>query len=158
NVPAIAPLGESRCNTDVFRSLAQRLGFEAELFDVSDEQLARELLWKTATPDKVPPALRGITLKRLKHEGAIKLNACGAGGSPASAVISPASAVMSDLEQAGRLRHNAPFANGGFPTLSGKCELLCERLAKLGHDPLPTYIPPAESPASAPELAARFPL
>ncbi|HLQ43858.1 MAG TPA: molybdopterin dinucleotide binding domain-containing protein, partial [Planctomycetaceae bacterium] len=151
NVPAIAPLGESCCNTDVFRGLAQRLDFESEQFEVSDEQLARELLWETAAPDKVPPALRGITLKRLKQEGAIKLNACGAGGSPASAVLS-------DLEQAGRLRHNAPFANGGFPTPSGKCELFCKRLAKLGLDPLPTYIPPAESPASAPELAARFPL
>ena len=53
---------------------------------------------------------------------------------------------------------NAPFAVGGFPTPSGKCEFYCERLAKQGLDPLPTYIPPAESPDSAPELAARFPL
>jgi anaerobic selenocysteine-containing dehydrogenase len=53
---------------------------------------------------------------------------------------------------------HAPFANGNFPTPSGKCEFRCERLAALGFDPLPTYIPPSESPASAPELAKKFPL
>jgi anaerobic selenocysteine-containing dehydrogenase len=38
-----------------------------------------------------------------------------------------------------------PFANGGFTTPSGKCELYSETLAKLGADPLPGYVPrPAE--------------
>ena len=87
----------------------------------------------------------------MKNEGAIKLNACGAGGSPAPDTSLPEM-------HASRVLHNAPFANGGFATPSGKCELRCERLAQLGHDPLPTFIPPAESPASAPELAKRFPL
>jgi anaerobic selenocysteine-containing dehydrogenase len=52
----------------------------------------------------------------------------------------------------------APFAKGGFPTPSGKCEFYCERMKHDGLDPLPTYIPPYESLASAPELAKRFPL
>ena len=151
NVPAIAPLGESRCNTEVFRGLAQRLGFEPELFDVSDEQLAREMLWEGSPLENVPVAMRGITLDRLQREGAIKLNACDAGGSPA-----PES--NQGETPASRVYHMAPFANGGFATPSGKCELRCERLALLGLDPLPTFIPPAESPASAPELAKRFPL
>jgi anaerobic selenocysteine-containing dehydrogenase len=138
NVPAIAPLYESRCNTDVFRGLAKRLGFEPELFEVSDEQLARELLWETAPMDCVPAALRGITLERLKQDGPVKLN-------PAE---------FSNVAE----MFTAPFANGGFPTPSGKCELRCDRLSALGQDPLPTFIPPAESPASAPELARRFPL
>lgn len=137
NVPAIAPLGEARCNTDVFRALASRLGFEPELFDVSDEQLARELLWESSPSNQRPAALRDITLERLKTVGAIKLSS-----GIAHAAATP---VM-------------PFAHGGFPTPSGKCELRCERLATLGLDPLPTYIPPAESPESAPELAKRFPL
>ncbi|TXT16705.1 MAG: nitrate reductase [Planctomycetota bacterium] len=144
NVPAIAPLGESRCNTEVFRGLARRLGFEPELFEVSDEQLARELLWETEPPENVPAAMRGITLERLKREGAIKLNG-----------IEPPNVTASRNEAA---KLTAPFANGGFATPSGKCELRCERLVALGHDPLPTFIPPAESPASAPELAKRFPL
>ena len=52
----------------------------------------------------------------------------------------------------------APYAEGGFPTPSGKCELYSDRLRELGHDPLPTYTPPYELPETAPELAARYPL
>ncbi len=51
-----------------------------------------------------------------------------------------------------------PFAQGGFLTPSGKCELYSERLAELGLDPVPTYTPPRESLEEAPELAARYPL
>lgn len=35
-----------------------------------------------------------------------------------------------------------PFADGGFPTPSGRCELYSQRLADAGHDPLPAYEPP----------------
>jgi anaerobic selenocysteine-containing dehydrogenase len=52
----------------------------------------------------------------------------------------------------------APFATGRFPTPSGRCEFYSERLARQGLEPLPDYIPPYESVASAPELARRFPL
>ena len=55
-------------------------------------------------------------------------------------------------------RPYVPYAEGGFLTPSGKCELYSERMQALGHDPLPTYTPPLETPESAPELAARFPL
>lgn len=48
----------------------------------------------------------------------------------------------------------APFAQGGFPTPSGKCELYSERLAQQGHSPLPTYIENYESPGTDP----RYPL
>jgi anaerobic selenocysteine-containing dehydrogenase len=41
---------------------------------------------------------------------------------------------------------DAPFANGGFPTPSGKCELYSERLAQQGHSPLPDYVENYESP------------
>jgi anaerobic selenocysteine-containing dehydrogenase len=51
-----------------------------------------------------------------------------------------------------------PFATGGFPTPSGKCELYSERLAAMGLDPLPTFTPPHEFPERVPELAARYPL
>jgi anaerobic selenocysteine-containing dehydrogenase len=68
-----------------------------------------------------------------------------------------------ELKQAGWKRlavaeRFAPFAEGGFPTPSGKCELRSEALAKQGIDPLPFYNPPAESPASNPQLAAKYPL
>src|SRR3989337_427762 len=38
----------------------------------------------------------------------------------------------------------APFAEGGFPTPSGKCELYSAALEAQGIDPLPFYNPPAE--------------
>jgi len=52
----------------------------------------------------------------------------------------------------------APFAEGGFPTPSGKCELYSETAAKLGLDPLPAYTPPRENVLSSPGLARRYPL
>ncbi|MCI0490086.1 MAG: molybdopterin oxidoreductase family protein [Blastocatellia bacterium] len=73
----------------------------------------------------------GITLDRLKRDGWARLN----------------------LPET-----FAPFAEGGFHTPSGKCEFYSEGLEREGLDPLPDYIPPRESPATAPELAARFPL
>jgi len=77
------------------------------------------------------PTLEGITLERLKAEGTVRLNI------PEVFV---------------------PFADGVFPTLSGKCELYSERMKADGLDPLPVYIPPHEDPQTQPELAARYPL
>lgn len=51
-----------------------------------------------------------------------------------------------------------PFAEGGFPTPSGKAELYSEALLQQGFDPLPGYEPAPESPAGDPDLAARYPL
>lgn len=131
NQSAIAPLEEARCNTWVFRQLAARLEFEPKLFQLSDEDLAREALWETSPPDTVPAALRGITLDRLIADGPQRL----------------------------RLPERfTPFADGNFPTPSGKCEFFCERLSAAGLDPLPTFIPPAESSDADPDLAAKFPL
>jgi anaerobic selenocysteine-containing dehydrogenase len=55
-------------------------------------------------------------------------------------------------------RPYAPFACGQFLTPSGKCEFYSERLAQMGLDPVPTYIPPYESPEREPALVARWPL
>jgi anaerobic selenocysteine-containing dehydrogenase len=52
----------------------------------------------------------------------------------------------------------APFARGGFPTPSGKCELVSASLAAVGADPVPDYVPPYESASSNPALARRLPL
>lgn len=76
-------------------------------------------------------AFAGITLARLEREGPVRLN----------------------YPQA-----YAPFAEGRFPTPSGKCEFYSERLLSMGLDPLPTYTPPAEDPQTQPELARRRPL
>jgi anaerobic selenocysteine-containing dehydrogenase len=52
----------------------------------------------------------------------------------------------------------APYAHGEFLTPSGKCEFYSTRLAELGFDPVPTYIPPYESRERDPELVTRWPL
>jgi anaerobic selenocysteine-containing dehydrogenase len=49
---------------------------------------------------------------------------------------------------------DAPFAEGGFPTASGKCEFFSERLAKQGMDGLPDHVPNYEVPGTSP----RYPL
>jgi anaerobic selenocysteine-containing dehydrogenase len=78
------------------------------------------------------PACRalGLTLERLRDEGYVR---------------------CADFE-----RGTAPFAEGGFPTPSGKVELWSERLAAGGHDPLVGYVPSYE--AGDPELTGRYPL
>jgi len=45
----------------------------------------------------------------------------------------------------------------GFMTPSKKVEIYSELLEKHGHDPLPVYREPAESPVSQPELAKEYP-
>ena len=65
------------------------------------------------------------------------------------------------LQQQGWQKLNvadAAFAEGNFPTPSGRCEFSSTELAEQGLDPLPDYLPPYESAASNPELAARYPL
>jgi anaerobic selenocysteine-containing dehydrogenase len=63
NNPAIAPLGEAKPNTEVFRLLAKRMGFDDPCFDDDDETLARQAL---ASSD---PRMAGITWGELKEKG-----------------------------------------------------------------------------------------
>ena len=66
NNPAIAPLGEAKPNTEVFRLLARAMDFEPELFEESDEEIARKSL-------NGGPALRGVSLEATKA-GPVRLN------------------------------------------------------------------------------------
>jgi anaerobic selenocysteine-containing dehydrogenase len=81
--------------------------------------------------DSPSEKLRGVTVEKLLEQGWTRLNVP---------------------------RPYLPFATGNFPTPSGRCEFYSQRLADMGFDPLPTFTPPYESAASAPELAARYPL
>ena len=49
---------------------------------------------------------------------------------------------------------DAPFAEGGFPTPSGRCEFFSERLARQGLDGLPDHLPNHEAAGSS----ERYPL
>ncbi|MGJ7519321.1 molybdopterin-containing oxidoreductase family protein [Variovorax sp. LT1P1] len=52
----------------------------------------------------------------------------------------------------------APFADGHFPTPSGKCEFESASAAAQGWSAVPEFIPPRESALADPALAARYPL
>ena len=126
--PAIAPLGESVSNVEMFRRLARRLGFSEPCFEESEDEMIRALL------DTDHPWARGITLEDLDREGSVRLP------------VSPPGEPF------------LPFARGGFPTPSGKCELRADSLRALGVDPLPSYAPPVESRLGDPGLRQKYPL
>jgi anaerobic selenocysteine-containing dehydrogenase len=113
NQPALAPRGQARSNTWVFRELARRMGFDEPCFSDDDEALCRAAF----SPDSVDYEelqARGFSSLRLPE---------------------------------------APFAEGNFPTPSGKCEFFSARLAASGQDGLPDYLPnhePAGSSAAYP--------
>jgi anaerobic selenocysteine-containing dehydrogenase len=50
------------------------------------------------------------------------------------------------------------YEQKGFKTPSGKVEIYSSELDRHGYAPLPVYQEPAESPVSAPRIAARYPL
>lgn len=54
-------------------------------------------------------------------------------------------------------RPHVPFADGHFPTPSGRVELYSRQLEQIGLDPLPSWIPEAESAEGSPR-AAEYPL
>src|SRR5438552_2928182 len=67
NNPAIAPVGESLPNSEVFRRLAARMGFDEPCFRDSDEDICRTALASSKE------AMRGIEWNALKKAGWQKL-------------------------------------------------------------------------------------
>jgi anaerobic selenocysteine-containing dehydrogenase len=112
NEAAVAPLGEAKPNTQIFRELAARMGFDEPCFADSDETLARMAFRSDA-----------VDFDTLRRDGWVKLRI-----------------------------PDAPFAEGRFPTPSGRC-----LIDSPGHG-VPDHVPNYEAAASAPDLAARFPL
>ena len=125
NTPAIAPVGEAKPNSEVFRQLAARMGYTDACFKDSDEDICRQAL------DSANPRMAGIEWDALKQQGWQRLSV-------------PA--------------RFAPFAEGNFPTPSGKCEFWSQTAADSGLDPLPCYVAPRESVQSAPQVAQQYPL
>src|SRR5215472_1136409 len=129
---AIDPLGECRSNVDVFRALAERMGFEEACFHESLDQMIDTAL---ASEN---PWLKGIDRARLEKEGHVRLNF----GSRAG-------------EEQTR-KPFLPFARGNFRTSSGKAELYSEDLKAQGLDPVASFVAPEESRHGG--SAKRYPL
>lgn len=96
--PALPAPGECKPNVEIFRLLAQRMGFTDRCFRECEDELIRTLL------DTAHPFLHGITLEQLERERFVRLRISG-DGTPF-----------------------LPFAEGGFGTESGKCEFRAESL------------------------------
>jgi len=150
---AIAPLGECRSNVEMFRALAERMGFEEDCFRESVDEMIDAAL------ESEDPWMQGISRERLEG-GQVRLNFAASGsGLPASG------AELRSAEQPLRLRSGQawagvptqatptalqpepflPFARGGFRTSSGKAELYSEAVRAMGLDPVAEFIPPTES-------------
>jgi anaerobic selenocysteine-containing dehydrogenase len=125
---AIAPLGECRSNVDLFRALAERMGFKDSCFHESIDEMIDEAL------DSSNPWLQGITRERLQQEPQVRLNFAASGLWPRASTPTN-----------GRSAPFLPFVNGNFRTPSGKAELYSEEMKKLGLDPVVEFKPPAES-------------
>lgn len=68
NQPAIAPVGESVSNTELFRRLAGAMGMDHPVFRDDDLELIRQFL------ESEDPRLEGITLEGLLERGAMRLS------------------------------------------------------------------------------------
>jgi anaerobic selenocysteine-containing dehydrogenase len=69
NRPAIAPLGESLPNSEVFRRLAAAIGYADPCFAESDEQILRDLVQRQAHE-----RFAGVTWEKLLADGFVRLN------------------------------------------------------------------------------------
>src|SRR6266567_2183689 len=120
---AIEPPGECRSNVELFRALAEHMGFEDECFKDSVDQMMDGAL---ASEN---PWLRAINRDRLEREGHVRLSFEEPRGDQSSKKFS----------------FFLPFAKGNFATPSGKAELYSESIKAQGLDPMVEYRPPGES-------------
>ena len=107
NQPAIAPVGQAKSNTEIFRRLAQAMGYTEPCFQEADLSLCRTAVGTA------------VDFQTLLDVGFAAMSV-----------------------------PDAPFAQGGFATPSGKCEFESPRLAAMGLDPLPDHIPNYEVPVA----------
>jgi len=132
---AMDPVGECRSNVELFRALAERMGFEDDCFrETVDSMIDRAL-------ESPNPWLKGITRDRLEREHRIRLNF----ESTTNHVGTAAPGRPAERRSAESVAPFLPFAQGNFPTPSGKAEFYSEILKRQGLDPVVAFTPPDES-------------
>ena len=142
---AIAPLGECRPNVEVFRALAERMGFEEACFrETVDEMIDLAL-------DSKDPWMDGLSRERLEREHA-RFNFAASGSEAGLRSARPGQRPgPTQARQPGAAvppcsdEPFLPFAKGNFRTASGKAELYNEALKAEGLDPVAEFTPPTES-------------
>jgi len=147
---AMDPVGECRSNVEMFRALAERMGFDDDCFrETVDSMIDRAL----AAPN---PRLTGITRERLEREHRIRLNFESNDGALSNRVGTAAPGRPAERSSAENAAPFLPFAQGNFPTPSGKAEFYSETLKRQGLDPVVAFTPPEESRHGS--KSAGFPL
>jgi molybdopterin guanine dinucleotide-containing S/N-oxide reductase-like protein len=131
---AIDPLGEARSNVWMFGQLAQRMGFKEACFRDTEEEMVKQALAIGPDGHSANPGMEHISFEDLKREGHIPLG----------------------FHREPETKPFQPYTAGLLPTPSGKIEFYSEELAAAGLDPLPAFIPNAESRWG--KDAGRFPL
>ncbi|MCW5626806.1 MAG: molybdopterin-dependent oxidoreductase, partial [Burkholderiales bacterium] len=145
NKKAIEPIGEAVSNTELFRRLAKRMGFEEPLFYRSDAALMQESL------DWSNPALAGITLESLQEKGYARLNF------PAPDQFA-LHAEGNFPTPSGKVEMKASMAAGGNFVLPVFRQGSNDHQDGNPVDPVPNFIPPRESAATNSALGAKYPL
>jgi anaerobic selenocysteine-containing dehydrogenase len=126
--PLVPPVGEARSDIEVIFDLATRLGLGEHFFDGSVD---------AGWAHQLAPS--GVTLQQLRADPA---------------------GVRVPLDT----RHRKYASAGddgvpaGFATPTGRIELYVEGFLDVGQPPVPTFVEPALSPRSRPDLAEEFPL
>src|SRR5436305_8180997 len=122
---AIEPLGECRSNVELFRGLAERMGFEEDCFCESVDEMIDLAL------DLKNPWMEGLSRERLEA-GAVRLNF-------RAEDLELRSSEAAVPTSSSSFRPFLPFARGGFRTASGKAELYNEALKGQGLDPVAEF-------------------
>ncbi len=118
NKAVIEPLGESCANTELFRRMAEKMGYVEEgdnAFTQTDEEMIRDILFD----EEVNPLMEGIEYEQLVENGWARAS-----------------------EKSKRRDFMNPEV--GWPTESKKIEIYSKTLEAEGEDPLPTYHPEVE--------------
>ncbi|HUA15883.1 MAG TPA: molybdopterin-dependent oxidoreductase [Verrucomicrobiae bacterium] len=135
---AIEPLGECRSNVELFRSLAERMGFEEGCFRETNDEMIEAAL------DAENPWLEGLTRERLE-QGPVRLNFaadCLSGRERRHPVAKRATSLRPPRQA---VEPFLPFAEGNYRTPSGRALLYNEALKASGLDPVAEFRPPEES-------------
>jgi anaerobic selenocysteine-containing dehydrogenase len=133
---AIRPLGECRSNVELFRTLAERMGFQENCFRENVDEMIDGALHSSN------PWLDGINRERLEREPSVRLNF---GSASAEEAAELCSAGQTGAAVATPPAPFLPFAKGKFRTGSGKAELYSQELQAQGLDPVAEFRPPTES-------------
>jgi anaerobic selenocysteine-containing dehydrogenase len=134
---AIEPPGECRSNVELFRGLAERMGFEEECFRESVDEMVDLAL------ESDDPWMRGISRERLEREH-VRMN-FGDRGARVRGQKAELRSAGQPMAAVPTVEPFLPFARGGFRTPFGKAELYSESLKSQGLDPVVEFRPPMES-------------